>query len=348
VTKPPATRDDTALFEDLLGDALAVDDYLRLERADYVIRRPIVIPSSAGLMVSGAHLYGTKLIWAGDDDVMFVRDNSRDHLWRNFTVDVQGPLRAVFRDTNMNAAKGTPEHDPSMIIPSNNRHERLRINGNDRLDFYRLIVVGKCDENNEAHSDHDVHVNRADIGWFLSGSQAKYQRMVGCRFNGGNKSQAAVQVHSGSFSWLDGGGGLCDTFFLITDQTDTIAIHRADVESCGAFLNVMGPKGKTGSAQPIDILGGRFMTDQVPAGRAAIYCASAGPLSVRSFQMGSGKQPHGRIVMDGFRCKLTVRDCMFGSYGSSPDLCIFNLLYDSAGETTSNVYHTADGESYIE
>src|SRR4051812_28111541 len=74
MTKPPATRDDTNEFSDKIGEALATDNTLWLEAKEYVIRRPIVVPSSAGLEVLGENLYKTRLVWAGDDDVMFVRD----------------------------------------------------------------------------------------------------------------------------------------------------------------------------------------------------------------------------------------------------------------------------------
>jgi hypothetical protein len=346
-----ATRDDTALVQATIDNAVRTGKPAVFGVREYWIRRTIVVPPSEGLEVSGTHLYRTRFVWKGTEGgAMFERANCRDHLWRNFTIDVQSSLVAAFIDTNKNYPVGHAEHDPSAPIPSCNRHERLLIRGNSLLANYRWYKIGQCDENNEHHSDADVRVAETHTGWLIQGQQSKYHEMTRCWFDGGAWSASAVYARGGSFSWLGGGGyGALGSFFMICEQTDTITIHRADVDGSWRFLYAAGPQGRTGSSQPISIDGGRFMTHKLAADGEAIACATAGPLTVRNFQLGSGNQPVGRIAMGGFRGALDVSGCMFGAYGSTPE----NSVDDAGCESGTsliigNTYHHPNGESYVE
>jgi hypothetical protein len=346
--------DNTSEVQSIIEEAVAHRQPAAFESRGYTIRRPIPFPSSEGLHVQGEHLYGTRLIWAGDDEAVFYRPNSRDGLVENLTVEVTGACNAVFVDTNLNYPSSDPRHDPTMTIPSNNQHRRLRINGNGHTNIYRECRVGNCDENNEAHSDIDVHVNNVRLGWSINGSQAKYQEMQRCRFNGGAGSLCAVEALHGSFSWLGGGGSHASVaFFRIRNQADTIAIHRADVETCRRFAIIEGPDkgGKTGSSQSVEIAGGRFMTDALHPDSEAIICSTAGPLILRNFQLGNGTQRVGCIAICGFRCAVDARGCDFASYGSSQAKSFDYATVDPIESSIvihPNVYHRADGESYVD
>jgi len=301
----------------------------------------------------GESLYGTRFIWHGDDAVMFERANSRDHLWHQFSVDVQGSLGTVFRDVNRNYPKSSPSHDASMIVPTNNQHRRLRITGNDRLANYRRYDIGNCDENNEVHSDVDVHVNGVGTGWAINGSQSKYHEMVRCRYFGGKFGACAVYAQHGSFSWLGGGGSHASVaFFHIENQADTIHLHRADVETSARFAVIEGPNGQTGASQPVEIRGGRFMCDALARDDVAIWLRTAGPVEIASFQLGDGTQRVGKIVYDADHGALDVHGNKFGSFGSLgagdfPASKSIQYVASIRANIGLNTYYDLKGESHV-
>lgn len=342
--------DDTNRLEDAIGNAVAKRLHLYLSDADsgreIVVRKTITIPSCEGLEIIGEHLYGTRLVWKGDDSCMFERPNSRDCLFHNFTVDVQGPLGCFTRDTNLNYPTGDSRHDYTMTVPTNNQHKRIRVMGNEKLGAYRRYDVGNCDENNEAHSDVDVHVNGAHKGWVINGSQSKYHTMTNCRYFGGLFGASAVHALHGSFSWIGGGGSHAGVaFFYAQNQADTLHLHRADVDGSSRFAVIEGPKGQTGASQPVEIRGGRFMTHMM-IDEDAIVMRTAGPLEVSNFQLGSGHQRVARIVYDAHHGALHVHDCMFGAFGSTTTNS-FRVSSSIKRRSYNNTYHKSNGESYV-
>ena len=341
--------DDTSMLQDYIARSIAIGKALLIPASrEYVIRKTLKIPSCEGLEIMGEHLYRSRIVWKGDDLSLFERPNSRDCLFHQFTIDVQGALGCIARDTNLNYPKSDSRHSTLMIIPSSNQHRRLRILGNGKLDFYRRYDIGNCDENNELHSDIDVHVNGSMSGWSINGSQSKYHEMTRCRFNGDvSRGQAAVSALHGSFSWLGGGGSHCAyAFFAIENQADTIALHRASVETCTRYAVIRGPYGQTGVSQPVEIAGGYFMCDQLATDQEAIQMRTAGPLLVRNFQLGDGSQRIPKIAYHADHGTLTVSGNKFGAWGSSPENSvdasdgIFSVIHD-------NTYHLTSGESYV-
>lgn len=342
-------EDDTALLEDTLLDAIDIQQPAVLSSREWNIFKTINIPSCEGLEVQGVSLYGTRLVWRGDDMTMFDRPNSRDHWWHNLTIDVQGPLGAAFIDRNDNFAKHDPRHVPGMIIPTANKHERMRVMGNQRLGIYRKYALGNCDENNEHHVDVEVNVNGTVRGWEIHGSQSKYHVIERCHYFGGDvKGQAMVHAYHGSFSAID-----CHATharhaaFVAENQADTLHLVRCEAETCAAFAEITGPNGgATGASQPVEITGGRFMCDSINEQLQAITLATAGPFTMRAFQLGNGTQKIGRVLMRGPRGMLDIKGCSFGSYGSDR---ANSVIHGDAHQVsvTDCIYHDMKGESYI-
>jgi hypothetical protein len=301
--------------------------------ADTRLTKPIGIHGVAGLRVSGESMGFPTLVWEGDapNDAIFTLANTRDTLFEHMRILIKGRVGAVFRYLREDAS-------PGAVTPTNNQRSHVMIEVQAggycrRAVEYLEVAPG----NNDVGVDSSVHVSNvggpppqsgytdsAEGGeaWYFEGQQCKGHRMRDCRVNGNHITERAVRTERGaSFVWSGGGSaGLTDVVFAVHEPTDPIRISDHDGDPSRKFLRVRAKDGRTGDTTIVSVNGGRFMCEEhiTDAAGQVVDLHAAGPFVFRDWQLGSGRQPVGWMLLDaGNVARLTLDNVQLDAWGSS-------------------------------
>jgi hypothetical protein len=156
-----------------------------------------------------------------------------------------------------------------------------------------------------------------------------------CQVAGGGLTPYGVYADGGSFKWHDGHvSGMMGANFLVNEPTDPIRITDCDSDPSRKFIIARSRQGRTPDRQVIDIVGGRFMTTDgwLAENGSAFDIYNTGPFTLRSFQLGSGKQRVATLFFDALGpVKASVENVQFDAWGSSSYNPIRKSMRDQVG-----------------